>query len=109
MGFSIQGNIITLTRGDTLKALIEITDADGSPYNASNGDTIRFAAKKSYDNDELSLLKYIPTTTMMLVIDPEDTKSLNFGTYVYDIQITKSSGEVDTFIKGKLKLTEEVD
>ena len=34
---------------------------------------------------------------------------LPFGKYVYDIELTKATGEVDTFItKAILKLTEEV-
>lgn len=46
---------------------------------------------------------------MKLILDPADTKPLSFGKYVYDIQLTKSTGEVDTFItKGTMKLTEEV-
>ena len=39
-----------------------------------------------------------------------DTADLNFGKYVYDIQLTKANGKVDTFItKATLKLSEEVD
>lgn len=56
------------------------------------------------------MVKDIPIDTMKLVLDPADTKNLSFGKYVYDVQLTKSTGEVDTFItKGMLKLTEEVD
>jgi uncharacterized membrane protein YkoI len=35
---------------------------------------------------------------MILTIEPEDTQDLDFGTYVYDIQITLADGTVDTFI-----------
>jgi len=45
---------------------------------------------------------------MKLIIDPDDTKKLAFDTYKYDIELTKASGDVDTFINGRLKLTEEV-
>ena len=55
-------------------------------------------------------MKDIPSDTMLLVLEPEDTKTLPFGKYVYDIQITYADGKVDTFItKGRLRLTEEVD
>ena len=38
-----------------------------------------------------------------------DTAHIPFGKYVYDIELTKATGEVDTFItKAILKLTEEV-
>lgn len=61
-------------------------------------------------NDETPLLiKEIPIDTMILTLNPEDTKHLPFGKYVYDIELTKATGEVDTFItKAILKLTEEV-
>lgn len=55
-------------------------------------------------------MKDIPIETMKLVLEPEDTKTLAFGKYVYDVQLTKVTGEVDTFItKGIIKITEEVD
>lgn len=54
--------------------------------------------------------KDIPIDTMMLTLEPQDTADLNFGKYVYDIQLTKANGKVDTFIsKAILKLSEEVD
>lgn len=110
MSFSISGTSITLTRGDTLAAQIEITDPSGSLYQPVEGDVIRFAMKTSYNDDEPCLiLKEIPHDSMKLIFEPEDTKNLAYGSYVYDVQITKVNGEVDTFIKGKLKLTEEVE
>ena len=46
----------------------------------------------------------------MLHLEPNDTKTLDVGEYVYDIQLTTSDGDVDTFIAmAKLILTEEVD
>lgn len=56
------------------------------------------------------MVKDIPIDTMKLILEPGDTKALDFGKYVYDIQLTKVTGEVDTFItKGSMKITEEVD
>ncbi len=110
MSYHICGNTITLTRGDTLTAQVEILDAAGEPYVPAEGDAIRFAMKSKYEDVRPLLLIDIPTDTLTLVIHPEDTKDLAFGKYVYDVQLTKASGEVDTFItKAKLNLTEEVD
>ena len=65
--------------------------------------------KKDYDDEEPLLLINIPIDTMILVITPEDTKSLEFGKYVYDVELTKVNGDVDTFItKARIDLTEEV-
>lgn len=109
MSYSVAGTVITLTRGDTFRATVNITDSNGMPYLPSPGDTIRFAMNRSYGADEPLILKNIPTDTLSLVIDPEDTKTLPFGNYVYDIELTDSAGNVDTFIaKARLILTEEV-
>lgn len=109
MSYSVSGTMITLTRGDTFTALITITDSEGNQYAPVKGDRIRFAMKTDCEDGAPLLIKEIPVDTMILVIEPEDTKSLAFGKYVYDIELTKVTGEVDTFItKATLKLTEEV-
>lgn len=109
MSYSVSGTTITLTRGDTFKADIAITDSNGDPYIPSDGDSVRFAMKAKWEDVDPLLVKDIPIDTMKLVLDPEDTKKFAFGQYVYDIQLTKANGEVDTFIaKAKMKLTEEV-
>lgn len=111
MSYTVKKTSITLTRGDTFKAQISITDKDGNPYVPQEGDTVRFAMKKSYlDPDtEVLIRKNIPMDTLILTLEPEDTKELPFGSYVYDIQLTTAAGEVDTFItKASLTLTEEV-
>ncbi len=110
MSYSVSGTTITLTRGDTFLAVVSITDSNGDAYIPKEGDSVRFAMKKTYDTPTPILVKNIPTDTMKLVLDPEDTKSLSFGKYVYDIQLTKANGDVDTFITtAAIKITEEVD
>lgn len=110
MSYSVKGTSITLTRGDSFAADIGIFQPNGEPYVPSEGDQIRFAMKKAIKDEKVLILKEIPIDTLRLILDPEDTKHLEFGTYVYDIQLTKASGEVDTFItKSNLTLTEEVE
>ena len=109
--YTIKKTTITLTRGDTLKAQISITDPDGNPYVMQEGDVVRFAAKKHYTDpdEEVQILKEIPSDTLILTLEPEDTKDLDFGEYVYDIQLITAAGEVDTFItKSTLIISEEV-
>lgn len=109
MSYSVRGTTITLTRGDTFRANLNIVDKNGIPYTPQPGDEIRFAMKKNYSAGEPLIFKNIPTDTLLLVIDPEDTKDLSFGSYVYDIQLTDSFGNVDTFITtSKFIITEEV-
>lgn len=96
--FKIEGTYITLTRGDTLECKVNIYDADGNEYTPSGNDVVRFALKKTAYDRQPAIYKVIPNDTMVLTIEPEDTQDLDFGTYVYDIQITLADGTVDTFI-----------
>lgn len=93
-----QTNKITLTRGDTLKCQINLSYSDGSPYIPAKGDKCRFAMKKVYSDPNYIILKSIPTDTMILKLDPQDTKGLEFGTYTYDIEMTFDDGTVYTFV-----------
>ena len=66
--------------------------------------------KTDYKDIEPLILKEIPNDTLILELEPNDTKPLAFGTYVYDIQITFEDGTVDTFItEAMFKLTPEVE
>lgn len=95
--------------GYTFEHEASITDRNGDPYIPVEGDAVRFAMKATYSDPEPLLVVDIPIDTLILVIQPDDTHTLPFGNYVYDIQLTKASGEVDTFITtSKLKLTEEI-
>lgn len=111
MTVKVKRTTITMTRGDTLRLKIGITDKDGNEYIPVDGDKIRFALKRDYSDEKPLILKEIPNDTLILQLDPEDTKTLEQPSeYVYDIQITLNDGTVDTFIaKAGFKLTEEVE
>lgn len=110
MSYSISGTTISLTRGDTFEAVVQIQDAEGNAYVPAEGDTIRFALKADYEDTVPLVVRDIPIDTMLLTLKPENTKKLAFGKYVYDIQLTYADGRVDTFVtKATLRLTEEVD
>ena len=106
-----------MTRGDTLAVQVGIMQGS-EPYTPQEGDSVRFALKSpkmngkrtEYSDPEPLLQKNIPTDTLLLTLDPEDTKPLGFGSYVYDIQLTYADGSVDTFItEATLTLTPEVE
>lgn len=111
MAVKVNGTTIVATRGDTVKLFISLRDEEGNEYTPQEGDSIRFAMKEGYDDAEVLIEKDIPIDTLLLKIDPEDTKGLpQPSQYVYDVQLTYANGEVDTFIdRAKFKLTEEVD
>lgn len=110
MTAKISGKTISLTRGDTFKATVTIYNPDGTEYTPIEGDSIRFAMKQNYNSSEVKIEKDIPTDTLLLEIDPEDTKGLKQpADYVYDIQLTHINGDIDTFISnGIFRITEEV-
>ena len=106
----IDGKTIYLTKGDTFKATISIKDANGDEYVPEAEDVIRFAMKTNYSDNWVLIEKVIPHDTMLLQLNPEDTKDLDVRKYVYDVQITFANGDVDTFIdRAVLVLTEEVN
>lgn len=109
MGYSVKGDKITLTRGDTMRLDVGITK-DEEVYVPDAGDAIRFALKHAetqkdrngyyeFVDTEPLLVKTIPNDTMVLELVPEDTKELKFGKYKYDCEITFADGTVDTFIE----------
>ncbi len=109
---NISGTDITITKGDTLDALVEILLPDGSAYPVQDGDVIRFALKQKYTDRDVLISKIIPHDTMNLRLEAEETKQLSAGGvhYVYDLQITMEDGTVDTFVdRARFFVTEEVD
>ena len=95
---SLIGTTIKLTRGDTAKIQLELYQSNGSRYHPNVRDVIRFAAKKKYTDETVLIHKVIPNDSLVLQLDPVDTKDLQFGEYVYDVEITFENGDVDTFI-----------
>lgn len=107
--YKIQGTTITMTRGDTLRADIQIKNRDRTIYTPTENDVIKFAVKQNYTDTEELITKYIQPDEMLLEIEPEDTETLPFGKYVYDIELTTEDGTVDTFIsKAIINICEEV-
>lgn len=91
-------NKIRLTRGDTAYLTINIIDdATGEPYVMSAEDALALTVKKTV-NDATASFQKISTGTNAFHIEPEDTKSLEFSAYKYDVQLTKGNGDVFTVI-----------
>lgn len=117
MSFSIDGNTIWMTRGDTFSATVAINQPSGLPYEMQTGDSVRFAMKHSemtagqtaFIDQTPLVVKTIPTDTLLLQMNPEDTDGLDFGSYKYDIELTFADGGVCTFIpNADLILTPDV-
>lgn len=98
--YRISGNTIKLTRGDSFYCEVGIAQ-DGTPYVPVEGDVIKFVLKKGHDDAAL-ITKIIPNDTLILHLEPNDTKTLEFGTYRYDVELTFANGDVDTFINNEV-------
>lgn len=110
MGYQINNKSkkISLIRGDTLRVKVDIY-SDKEIYTPQEGDVVRFAMKASYGSQKVLISKIIPNQSLVLHLEPNDTKKLSFGKYVYDVEITFANGDVDTFISGELELMPEVE
>lgn len=88
---------IALTRGDTARLTVTITDDLGEPYKIQIDDILTLSVKRSVsDADPLITKTIIGTDTFH--IRPSDTTGLEFGKYLYDVQVSTYDGDVYTVI-----------
>ena len=107
----IEGNIIKITRGDTLTLTVGMT-RDGETYTPTEGEVVRFALSKGYvgqNGYELILTETIPNDTLTFTLGAETTQALTEPKYNYDVQIMHTDGTVDTFISSVMQMIEEVE
>ena len=88
-------NGITLTRGDSAILDVTIKDGDGNTYDYSD-DEVKFGVKRSAFDTECVLEKTVEDGKITL--EPEDTAELEFGDYLYDIQLTHVDESENTSI-----------
>ena len=106
---NIEENYIELTRGDTARLNVYIEQ-----YMLRKGDIIKFTVKRSAVDTDYLIQKIVEIekdcANTEIKLEPEDTKDLEFGKYVYDVEhICKETGDVSTIIpKNTLRITEEV-
>lgn len=104
-------NEIYLTKGDSLSIALTILDADENPYEVKADDVIRFAMKKSVWDEEPLILKTLDHEALEINFSPEETKVLSVfnSPYIWDVELSNENDDiVDTFLSGKLFITEEV-
>jgi len=127
---TIKNNNIVMTRGDSLNVKIAIIKGritGGKPNSRSRelieagseelgGCQVKFAMSRFFPGQvkyKLLLTKEISTSTLGLVLDPEDTKDIPLGIYNYDIKLITPQGsgpdKIDTFISGTIQLIGECE
>lgn len=92
----VENNIISLTRGDTALLNVEIVNDEGEIYELEDGDICEFTVKKYTSSENVLIKKEVLNGEIR--ISPEDTKNLEYGQYVYDVQVTMANGDVATVI-----------
>lgn len=107
---NVTGKKITMTRGDTFRARLTLKDTTGAVYEPEDGDVLLFTVKRNYNDSQPVIQKEISHETMLVEILPDETKKLRQpSALVYDVQLIKEDGTVDTFIdRAPLAITEEV-
>ena len=104
----IDGNKISLTRGNSAQFTVDMFDSADNPYTPQAGDTVTFSLKRHKNDDDALIEKQIPTNTLELELLPSDTENLAYGSYFYFVTLKTLGGDVDTFIsKGMFFLSEE--
>lgn len=94
--FKVDNNNISLIRGDSGVFTITITDTNGTPVELTDGDVLTFTLRRAARNPAIIMQKNIAGGE--LSIKPSDTEGLAFGAYVYDIELRRADGYVDTVI-----------
>lgn len=103
---TVSGTDLSMVRGDS-----EILNIMCSEAPFEEGDSIKLTVRQSVDSDIVIQKTVTDFDDGMAVIefDPGDTSGLDFGDYVYDIQLTRADGKVTTIIKvSQFRIEEEV-
>ena len=89
---------VHLTRGDTARFSVSINnDTSGSEYEMSTGDVLKLTVKKTVRDTTPCIQKVIEGSNN-IHISPEDTNDLEFGKYLYDVELNTEGGDVYTVI-----------
>lgn len=101
----VKGTKLSMVRGDDESITVTCSESFAA------GDRITFTVRQSVE-DPIALQKIVtefPAGEAVIGIRPEDTAGLDFGDYVYDIQLTRRDGTVTTIIEpARFRLKEEV-
>ena len=104
---------ITMPRGDRVEKSFAIRQSDGTAFTETL-DEIYFTVKKNFHDKNYKFQKRLTDDGIVFVeagryqftILPEDTDGLDFGNYVFDIELV-IDGRMKRTFTGTLILTEE--
>lgn len=131
--FKIDGSKITLTRGDDVVIELSVFTPDNQVYQLQEGEKARFTVRKKpmYNNSTPPLIekdfafatyeskdesKDVKSngesneskTFFEIRLNSIDTKFMDYGCYLYDVQFCDLKNNLSTICKGVFELTYEV-
>ena len=99
---------LTIDQGTTFTASIDCTSSDNTPLNL-NGYTVAAQLRKTYDSttktDFTAIIANAATGRLQISLTPAQTGALSAGRYVYDVEITDSSGIITRVVEGQVEIT----
>ena len=93
----IEGNIITLTRGDSAYIHVELITEDCSAYQMQEGDRLRLTVRERADDSHIILME-TESSTDTILLAPAVTGAVAPGKYSCDIQLETAAGDVYTVL-----------
>lgn len=122
---------ITCRRGDTLKITLEVNDASGTAVDLSTYNDFRFEVRTddlqdaAYSDEDTAILlsteddaagsRYVSysitgtdNNVLTFTASAANMKGIASGLYVYDIEATNSSAEVQTWSYGVFRVNEDI-
>lgn len=94
---TVNGTNISMTRGDSESIRVSLSNSTFSP-----GDKVELTVRREPTHPTKLIHKTVTEFEdgkAVIRIQPEDTGAIPFGSYVYDIQLTRADGTVYTIIK----------
>ena len=92
---------IKMTRGDTESIVFSAVNGEGTTYEPSAGDKLKFAVAKKVGADPIfeieNTMEDDDDAFWTITIPSDKTNDMKFGDYAYDVQLSNSGG-VDTII-----------
>ena len=103
-------------QGATLRRVLTLTNEDASVF-VLTGYTARMQVRRTKESSDVvlslttengRLVITALTGVITLLVAAEDTAELDAASYVYDLEIESSAGEVTRMFRGKFKVSREV-
>ena len=95
---TFEDNTVHLTRGDSAGLEVPLVNEQGKTYVMAENDTLTLRMKRNLADAEPCLKKEIKGENTFF-FEPDDTKQLAFGLYVYNVRIITAEGKEYTVVE----------